>query len=80
MALKQYQTRLVALSLLAASCVAQAQNADPTFDPSEADYPVVITRIEEALRLMPGVAISAHTGNSCAINYHGTNSISPRRT
>jgi len=38
-----------------------------------------ITRIEEALRLVPGMAVSQSSGNDFTINYHGTNAISPRR-
>lgn len=38
-----------------------------------------ITRIEEALRLVPGMAVSRATGNDYRINYHGTDSTTPRR-
>lgn len=38
-----------------------------------------ITRIEEALRLVPGMVVSRATGNEYKINYHGTDSSSPRR-
>lgn len=38
-----------------------------------------ITRIEEALRMVPGMAVSQATGNDFRINFHGTTSISPRR-
>ncbi|MBC7702074.1 TonB-dependent receptor [Aquabacterium sp.] len=38
-----------------------------------------ITRIEEALRLVPGMAVSQATGNDFRVNFHGTKSISPRR-
>lgn len=38
-----------------------------------------ITRLEDALRLVPGMAVSQATGNDFRINYHGTNMISPRR-
>lgn len=38
-----------------------------------------ITRIEEALRMVPGMAVSQATGNDYRINYHGTRSVAPRR-
>jgi len=38
-----------------------------------------ITRIEEALRLVPGMVVSRATGNEYKINYHGTDSSTPRR-
>lgn len=38
-----------------------------------------INRIEEALRLVPGMAVSQATGNDFRINFHGTSAISPRR-
>lgn len=38
-----------------------------------------ITRLEDALRLVPGMAVSQATGNDFRINYHGTNMVSPRR-
>jgi len=38
-----------------------------------------ITRIEEALRMVPGMAVSQATGNDYRINFHGTNSVLPRR-
>lgn len=38
-----------------------------------------ITRIEEALRLVPGMAVTASTGNDYRVNYHGTDAINPRR-
>lgn len=38
-----------------------------------------ITRIEEALRLVPGMAVTKATGNDYKINYHGTDTINPRR-
>lgn len=38
-----------------------------------------ITRLEEALRLVPGMAVSRATGNEYKINYHGTDSVNPRR-
>ncbi|MBA4111006.1 MAG: hypothetical protein C0487_15585 [Leptothrix sp. (in: Bacteria)] len=38
-----------------------------------------ITRIEEALRMVPGMAVSQATGNDFRINFHGTNATSPRR-
>lgn len=38
-----------------------------------------ITRIEEALRMVPGMAVSQATGNDYRINFHGTNAVLPRR-
>lgn len=38
-----------------------------------------ITRIEEALRLVPGMVVSRATGNEYKINYHGTDASAPRR-
>lgn len=38
-----------------------------------------ITRIEEALRLVPGMVVSRASGNDYKINYHGTDSSTPRR-
>ncbi|CAH0350855.1 TonB-dependent siderophore receptor [Aquabacterium sp. CECT 9606] len=38
-----------------------------------------ITRIEEALRMVPGMAVSQATGNDFRINFHGTSATSPRR-
>lgn len=38
-----------------------------------------ITRIEEALRMVPGMAVSQATGNDYRINYHGTAAVAPRR-
>lgn len=38
-----------------------------------------ITRIEEALRLVPGMAVSRASGNDYRINYHGTDATNPRR-
>lgn len=38
-----------------------------------------ITRVEEALRMVPGMAVSQATGNDYRINFHGTNSVLPRR-
>jgi iron complex outermembrane recepter protein len=38
-----------------------------------------ITRIEEALRFVPGMAVTLATGNDYRINYHGTRSHAPRR-
>ncbi|RZL02899.1 MAG: TonB-dependent receptor [Rubrivivax sp.] len=38
-----------------------------------------ITRIEEALRMVPGMAVSQATGNDFRINFHGTGGVSPRR-
>lgn len=38
-----------------------------------------VTRIEEALRMVPGMAVSQATGNDYRINYHGTRSVAPRR-
>ena len=38
-----------------------------------------ITRIEDALRMVPGMAVSQSSGNNTNINYHGTNTRSPRR-
>lgn len=38
-----------------------------------------INRIEEALRMVPGMAVSKSTGNEFRINFHGTNAFSPRR-
>lgn len=38
-----------------------------------------ITRIEEALRMVPGMAVSQATGNDYRINFHGSNAVLPRR-
>lgn len=38
-----------------------------------------ITRLEEALRLVPGMLITQAMGNDFRINYHGTRNIAPRR-
>jgi iron complex outermembrane receptor protein len=38
-----------------------------------------ITRIEEALRLVPGMAVLQTGGSNYKINYHGTSTIVPRR-
>lgn len=38
-----------------------------------------ITSIPDALRLVPGMAVSQVTGNDFRINYHGTNILVPRR-
>lgn len=38
-----------------------------------------ITRIEEALRLVPGMVVAKASGNEYKINYHGTDSVTPRR-
>jgi len=38
-----------------------------------------VIRIEEALRMVPGMAVSQATGNDYRINYHGTRSVAPRR-
>lgn len=38
-----------------------------------------ITSVPDALRLVPGMALHAVTGNDFRINYHGTNSQWPRR-
>ena len=38
-----------------------------------------ITSIPEALRLVPGMAVSQISGGKYQVNYHGTNSRSPRR-
>ncbi len=38
-----------------------------------------ITRIEEALRLVPGMAVSRASGNDYRVNYHGTDATNPRR-
>jgi iron complex outermembrane receptor protein len=38
-----------------------------------------VTRVEEALRMVPGMAVSQASGNDYRINYHGTRSIAPRR-
>ena len=38
-----------------------------------------ITNIPDALRLVPGMAITQTTGNDFRINYHGTNVLVPRR-
>lgn len=113
---QQYPTRpslwhaLIGLLVtLAMGRLGHAQTvSDLGVDPSEADYPVVITptrlrqsladapasvtvissetlrrygvtRIEDALRLVPGMAVSQNSGNTYNISYHGTNTISPRR-
>ena len=38
-----------------------------------------IASIPEALRLVPGMAVTLTTGNDYRINYHGTNTLVPRR-
>lgn len=38
-----------------------------------------ITSVPDALRLVPGMAITQATGNDYRINYHGTNILVPRR-
>lgn len=38
-----------------------------------------ITRLEEALRMVPGMAVLQATGNDFRINFHGTTAVSPRR-
>lgn len=38
-----------------------------------------ITRLEDALRLVPGMVVSPARGGDVRVNYHGTNSNSPRR-
>lgn len=38
-----------------------------------------ITRIEEALRMVPGMAVSQARGNDYRINFHGTAAVAPRR-
>jgi iron complex outermembrane receptor protein len=38
-----------------------------------------ITRVEEALRLVPGMHVDHALGNEYLINYHGTRKITPRR-
>lgn len=38
-----------------------------------------ILTVPDALRLVPGMAITAPTGGDYRINYHGTNALSPRR-
>lgn len=38
-----------------------------------------VIRIEEALRMVPGMAVSQASGNDYRINYHGTRSVAPRR-
>ena len=38
-----------------------------------------ITRVEEALRMVPGMAVSQAVGNDFRINYHGTSAVAPRR-
>lgn len=38
-----------------------------------------ITSVAEALRLVPGMAVTQVTGNDYRINYHGTNMLVPRR-
>ncbi|VTU19875.1 Outer membrane cobalamin translocator [Variovorax sp. SRS16] len=38
-----------------------------------------ITNVPDALRLVPGMAVTRNTGSSYTINYHGTNSRSGRR-
>lgn len=42
-------------------------------------YKFGITSIPDALRLVPGMAVSQVTGNDFRINYHGTNTLLPRR-
>jgi iron complex outermembrane recepter protein len=111
MLIKLYPGRLAStltLILLAWSSGSGAQVQDLPGDPSQADYPVVITptrlrqamadvpasvtvitaetirrygiqSVAEALRLVPGMAVSLATGNEYRINFHGTNAVSPRR-
>ncbi len=38
-----------------------------------------ITHIPDALRLVPGMAVTQSTGNDFRINYHGTDVVAPRR-
>jgi iron complex outermembrane receptor protein len=38
-----------------------------------------ITRVQDALRLVPGMVVAESRGGDFQINYHGTNSSSPRR-
>jgi iron complex outermembrane receptor protein len=38
-----------------------------------------ITRIEEAFRMVPGMAVLETGGSNYKINYHGTSTVSPRR-
>jgi iron complex outermembrane receptor protein len=38
-----------------------------------------ITRVQDALRLVPGMVVAESRGGEYQINYHGTNSSSPRR-
>lgn len=38
-----------------------------------------ITNVPDALRLVPGMAVTRNTGNGYTINYHGTNARSARR-
>ena len=38
-----------------------------------------ITRIEDALRMVPGMAVLQTGGSNYKINYHGTSTVSPRR-
>ena len=38
-----------------------------------------ITNVPDALRLVPGMAITQPSGNDYRINYHGTNLLTPRR-
>jgi iron complex outermembrane receptor protein len=96
------------LAWVACAPAAMAQPADLPGDPSEADYPVVITptrlrqsladvpgsvtvitaetirrygiqSVPEALRLVPGMAVSRASGNDYRISFHGTNGVAPRR-
>lgn len=98
--------RMLALVCWLSATGARAQSL--TDDPSEADYPVVITptrlrqsladvpasvtiitaetmrrfgirSVPDALRLVPGMAVSQATGNDYRINFHGGNVVSPRR-
>jgi iron complex outermembrane receptor protein len=107
----QYLARLTLTACLVTQAMAdpsQVPIPDINADPSDTDYPVVITptrlrqsladvpasvtvitgdtlrrygitRIEDALRMVPGMAVSPTSGNNTNINYHGTDTRSPRR-
>jgi iron complex outermembrane recepter protein len=103
----QYAT-MFAAAIGAAAAAAYAQSSSAPLDPSDTDYPVVITparlrqsladvpagvsvitgqtlrqygirSVPEALRLVPGMAVTHASGPDYRINYHGTNMLSPRR-
>jgi iron complex outermembrane recepter protein len=95
-------------TIAAIAAAAFAQSPPSPLEPSDADYPVVITparlrqsladvpasvsvitgvmlrqygirSVPEALRLVPGMAVTQPSGPDYRVNYHGTNLLSPRR-